>query len=363
MMDRKLLLPLLLALVFLGATQPATAATWSISSGAEPAEEGPEFSTFKRLQGVSCASATGCVAVAEQWAEGWNGSAWKLQTIASASSSSLKSASCPETSTCTAVGGSRAERWNGTEWKVQTTVNPGLSYSFNGVSCSSANACTAVGSYENNLGKTVLLAERWNGTSWSTQTVPNPEKIWRASFNSVSCSSSTSCIAVGWSQPEGGGLNNLAEIWNGISWSIQKTPIDENELVGVSCTSSTACTAVAWREHGFHWNGSEWKEDNLSKPEGSLETRVKGVSCVSSTSCTLIGDFEKEVEPGVFKSIPLAEEWNGTAWSRQTMPSPEKTTSGVRLYGVSCRSSLICTAVGQYFDGSNKMRPIVERYS
>ena len=40
----------------------------------------------------------------------------------------------------------------------------------NGVACTSASACTAVGNQT--LAKT--LAERWNGRTWQVQATPNP---------------------------------------------------------------------------------------------------------------------------------------------------------------------------------------------
>src|SRR5947209_5810846 len=101
------------------------------------------------------------------------------------SNTQLLGVSCASTSACTAVGAyftgmsprMLAERWNGTKWSIQSTPNPkgvvGIIGLF-GVSCASANACTAVGYYYNG---TIYptLAERWNGTKWSIQSTPNPK--------------------------------------------------------------------------------------------------------------------------------------------------------------------------------------------
>ena len=65
------------------------------------------------------------------------------------------------------------------------------------VSCTSANACTAVGWYTNSGGVTVTLAERWNGSAWSIQTTPNPPGATTALFEGVSCPTTTACTAVG----------------------------------------------------------------------------------------------------------------------------------------------------------------------
>ena len=62
-----------------------------------------------------------------------------------------------------------------------------------GVSCSSAKACTAVGSN----GGEATLAERWNGTKWALQHAPNPSDAGASPLHGVSCSSATACTAVG----------------------------------------------------------------------------------------------------------------------------------------------------------------------
>jgi hypothetical protein len=91
-----------------------------------------------------------------------------------------------------------AEGWDGTAWSIQPTPNPvgatnGL---FDAVSCSSAVSCTAVGDYNNNSG-IVTLAEVWNGTAWNVESTPNPAGALGSLLGGVSCSSATACTAVG----------------------------------------------------------------------------------------------------------------------------------------------------------------------
>jgi hypothetical protein len=55
-----------------------------------------------------------------------------------------------------------AEAWNGTRWVVQTAPDPsGAVYGsgLEAVSCSSATACVAVGSYESGSSTSEALAE------------------------------------------------------------------------------------------------------------------------------------------------------------------------------------------------------------
>ncbi len=84
------------------------------------------------------------------------------------------------------------------------------------MSCPSAAACTAVGSYANSAGTGLTLAERWDGTTWSVQTTPNPPG--GRAFNNllgVSCPSRVACTAVGDYGDSTGTQSILAESYSG----------------------------------------------------------------------------------------------------------------------------------------------------
>jgi hypothetical protein len=147
----------------------------------------PARGPITALDGVSCASATACMAtgiaeshgfITKTLAEAWNGTRWSVLSTpnAAASTSLLDSVSCSSATACTATGydgastqpggaNTFAEVWNGTAWSIQATRDPGAGQGalndFYGVSCTSATACTAVGSHS--AGVTVPLAERHSG--------------------------------------------------------------------------------------------------------------------------------------------------------------------------------------------------------
>jgi hypothetical protein len=143
-----------------------------------------------------------------------------------------------------------AETWNGTSWSVEATPNPsGAEQSnFTGVSCTSASACTAVGDYTDDSGTRDTLAEAWNGTSWSIQATPNPTGAEGSILAGVSCTSANACTAVGDYADSSGIQDTLAEVWDGTSWSVQTTPDPSggqlSTLSGVACTTADGCTAV-----------------------------------------------------------------------------------------------------------------------
>ena len=230
-----------------------------------------------------------------------------------------------------------AESWDGTSWTIQTTPNPTGARGdsdLSGTSCTSATACTAVGSYRNSTGHEVTLAERWNGTGWTVQSTPNPTGADSSYLNDVSCTSVTACTAVGsYTSYVGtsGRQVTLAERWNGTAWTIQPTPELAgpygSSLEGISCTSATACTAVGYYRNSAgklvtlaeRWNGTGWTVQPTPNPSGAQEIRLHGVSCTSATACTAVGSYYLK---SASATLTLSERWNGAAWKIQPTPNP-----------------------------------------
>jgi hypothetical protein len=249
-------------------------------------------------------------------------------------------------------------------WSIQSTPNPSeaIESTLSAVSCSSSTACTAVGHYRTSAGgnDSFAFAERWNGTEWKIQSLPLPAEAVTSLLYGASCTSSTSCVAVGQYGKSGTGTTTgLAESWNGTEWKLQSTPKPEksvaNVLQAVSCTSSTACTAtgeeysstlVTWLTLAERWNGTEWAIQTTPSPEKAESIYLAGVSCTSSTFCTAVGHYENSSG----HEATLDESWNGTEWKLQSTPNAEEATE-TSLEGVSCISSSACTAVG-YSGGS-----------
>jgi hypothetical protein len=140
--------------------------------------------------------------------------------------------------------GTLAEAWDGKTWRIVPTLSrTGQGIALNGVSCTSASACTAVGS----AGPVTTLAERWNGTRWRVQPTPNPPGGQDTFLASVACPATSACTAFGLNIT-GSGPFTLAERWNGRTWSIQPTPglvTFDIGFPGVACATSSACLAVA----------------------------------------------------------------------------------------------------------------------
>jgi hypothetical protein len=296
-------------------------------------------------------------------ASGWSVKA--TPAITNADDVVLNGVSCANGDACQAVGTyvnsqgtyrPLAESWDGHTWTQQPVPVPGSgdarvptrAWLF-GVSCTAANACTAVGTFLNfpNLNG-ALLVERWDGAHWTRQTAQNPQEFENfLEFRAVSCTSATNCTAVG-DYDAGGNALALAERWDGTTWKMQKTPEvprdpggdTQNFLNGVSCANANTCIAVGRGGTptagegtlAMKWNGSSWTikptpdQSGVAEPDGVHE--FEAVSCAAANACTAVG-------------VPaVAERWNGTSWAQQD------TTSDASLLGVSCASGSSCIAVG-----------------
>lgn len=110
-------------------------------------------------------------------------------------------------------------------WTVQKSPNPSGNGGFNGVDCTGATACVAVGSYFDNPVKAqVPLAASWSGRAWRVQPTPAPEGTNYSHLDGVSCVGPTFCSAVGTDVLNSGRWITLAEIWRGTRWVIAPTP-------------------------------------------------------------------------------------------------------------------------------------------
>jgi hypothetical protein len=340
------------------------AEAWNGSSWAKQAVPSPAGAQVPGLNGVSCVSASFCEAVGGSdesvesestgFAELWNGSSWSLQSLPSPAGGTnlvVQAVSCASASFCEAVGSymasdtflSLAEEWNGTAWTVQSTANQsGEPTQLDGVSCVSAAFCEAV-DFDG------AMAEVWNGTSWAAQSVPYPSGMTSPGMFSVSCSSATSCEAVGlYANPDAAGQTPFAAVWNGTSWQDQSVPnpgAAGQVLDAVSCASAAFCEAVGYQEVSvstgdtFHaladvWRGGAWHLQHPPNASGTGFTYLTGVSCAAADAC----------EAGGFSPVRM-EVWDGTSWAMQKAVNPGGAAANA-LDGVSCLTATFCEAVG-----------------
>jgi hypothetical protein len=360
---RRILVGTAAAVLALGMATSASAATTTWTRQPVPL---PSAGATGILYSVSCVSATECVAVGyfghsssgrHLLAERWDGTTWSARELPLPSGGTLgefQGVSCGSATDCIAVGYydsiddsiglPLAARWNGTRWSVQAIPLPsGESGELAAVSCTSSVRCTAVGETRLASDTSATLAERWNGHTWTAQSTPDPVGSTYASLTGVSCASATSCTAIG--ATDGTSTGTFAEQWNGASWTVTSTVgpagASDDALTGISCSAAARCMAVGNYDDGTQdlpmaelWNGSAWSLRPM--PAGLNAFVISAVSCPAAASCTVVGITTT-------KYTAVVEVWNGSTWTTQATAAPARRNA---LRAVSCTSAGSCTAVG-----------------
>jgi hypothetical protein len=284
----------------------------------------------------------------------------------------FKGVSCPAPGFCVAVGASvsstgneRAlvETYTGSTWTILRRLTAASEFSeLDGVSCTSTTSCVAVGySHPAKTGYATPLIATLSGSTWSVGSGATTQYN-DSSLTGVSCTTQTYCVAVGTS------VNNtesftLIEVYKGKGWSLSTSPNPigahgqpENNLFGVACAGTTLCVAVG--------NDQTKKGPNMvlidvlkggkwanASVSNVYEDSLLAVSCPSTTFCMAVGDGKAVVE------------YNGTKWT-SVQAASVAVNGGSQppwLYGVSCTGPNVCAVSGLYFvSGGGTGEPVVE---
>ncbi|HEX4491553.1 MAG TPA: hypothetical protein VH914_10140 [Acidimicrobiia bacterium] len=328
----------------------------------------PALGTGMEMLGVSCPTATFCMAVGQSGgtaAAKWDGTEWSTVPTVDPSGTFadwLTDISCVSSDFCVAVGerfSSQAgndptliETWNGTSWSLTDTSALTSEGGLNGVACTSTTACVAVGGGP--------IAALWDGVQWTASTVPAPS-AFGGDLEDISCPSPSACVAVGTYNTAPNAQGTLVESWDGSAWTQSQSPspgIDPN-LTDVSCASTTACLAVGvTRDNDDHYQPlaevfrrHHWTV--TATPDAPTPGIFDSVSCARPTWCVVVGDRTGPVNAAIL------DVWNGSTW---TVPSFSAPRADNELLGTTCIAVQSCVAVGVSNTGKRpfKAHPLVE---
>ncbi len=328
--------------------------------------------------GVSCTSASACTTAGAEGdaetgpifalANRWNGSSWSSQASPIPSGDpvqQLSALSCFSSASCTSVGSDVAatgdtqgliRHWTGTGWVAQTSVNPASTTQLTGVACPSSTICEAVGNTPDpsDPSSSIPLIERGNGAAWSAQTAPIPSGYDHVHLDSIACTTTSTCWAVGTAYASAKPRVAL-ETWNGTAWKAGILPTPGSSTVvqsmSIACPSAgTGCLVTGDFEAGntmlrpfaIRYADAQWAYVAVPRPTNSTNSQLTAVACTSPTACTAVGSYTTKTSTTL--DLPLAESWNGTTWTIQTVATPSAAT-GAALRGISCLATS-CHAVG-----------------
>lgn len=363
---------------------------------------------------VTCPSSSACVAagtfvdlrVLNKWPLVLTGlgKSWKAtkpplpaNAITTYQSTAVTSLACPAASRCVAAGtyaGSAGAQDGlllsgiGSTWKAieaplpANAIPPGnQNVQLWSVACASVSSCVAVGSYTDSSAGQQALLLTGSGTSWKATEAPLPVNAAtggpETTLASVTCSSASSCVAVGTYNDSSGGLEGLLVTGSGTSWKATEAPLPANAAAAgsqnaslafppgsgsVACSSATSCVAVgsyldsSTVQHGLLVTGSgtSWKATEAPLPANAGQQTQAGmvsVACPAQppdlpSGCTALGSYASA------GSILVLTE-SGTSWKPTAVATPADAAGPVSWLGpLTCPSASTCVAAGSYYAGS-----------
>jgi hypothetical protein len=252
----------------------------------------------------------------------------------------------------------------------------------NDVTCTTTGACVAVGQYAVPHGFAPFVDVGRHGT-WADTVVSLPAgastKAPNGELSGVSCSSSTSCIAVG-SYTDAAGhqlpllVSEAGGAWTSVPVALPAgadTATPDDALVSVSCTSSPSCAAVGSyapsKDHEdplvVQRTSGTWSAVATSLPPdadtATPDAELSAVDCTSDGSCTGVGSY---LDAGGNEKALMETGTLGT-WSEVTVPLPADASVATPvddLDTVVCTSGLSCVAAGSYDDEGGNQRALLD---
>lgn len=322
------------------------------SSGEDPAVDrwnGTEWASVpvtwndaaSQIDDVSCTSATRCVllgptGVKHAQTGTWNGT--KVQSDA-VIPGSLTGLSCASASDCVAVGtdGTTAVRvFDGAHWLAASSQNPSgdPGSELTAVSCATASVCFALGDEATRTGgrRSVAIRTGPNGPKQFTPPhvlVAGPSLAW----SDLSCPTTSFCAAAG-AADVAGNYTGLLQTWDGTAWTASPFAPGNPH---VACSSATFCLAVDYGSAAM-WNGTTWSVAPAPARQSVLE--INDIDCVASDDCTAVGSY---IVPAKSRREPTVQHWDGSGW---TIEKGVKKPAGAELTGIDCVDPDYCVAVG-----------------
>jgi hypothetical protein len=202
-----------------------------------------------------------------------------------------------------------AERWDGTKLSIVPTPDAAAGGLWYGVSCTQSTSCVAVGARNPTPTSRFPTAETWDGTRWTVIAVTNPPGGQRGFLSGLSCASATACFATGtWakSNDQLAATFTLVERWDGKRWSYVASPKPNRRAAQRRLVfEATTCVAVGLRQragpHGevglcraVDRRRGPWSDSN---PAGSYDSPLLAVSCQTRRTASPLGRFHRQ-QPG-----------------------------------------------------------------
>jgi hypothetical protein len=378
-MERSRFATLVIALVVLGfaalGVLAADAATPSFAAVVNPLNQLPADSIASPSSTLSCVSATSCLASGDYGGAGpfllhGDPATWEQAGTTLLTGVAWNAITCMSSTFCVAVGGNLTLAGDPATWDAsqERTILLGGSFGagqiLSSVACTSPTFCVAVGQdyFTHSQRQPLVLAgdpSMWTAANARQITLGNTRHNG-GSLASVSCTSPTYCVAVGYDghppQFSGGRTRQpLVLSGNPATWGVAQTkqiPILKSwggtgMLSSVACPSGTYCVSLGEPQNELgpfkpfvfvgrpnHW--TTYSAFRLRQPAATASSLVGGdwaginashdlpflpftVSCKSTVFCVAVG-ADRNGGPLYITGNPAR--WEGGTFARPTRSSP-----------------------------------------
>jgi hypothetical protein len=262
-------------------------------------------------------------------------------------------------------------------WTIVPAPPTGQDAQLDGVTTTSSTDAWAVGyccAAPNFLGAKPVI-DHWNGTAWSQVSVPSTGYSTN-SLTAVSASSTSDAWAVGRSEPQRYTFYPLAMHWNGTAWSVSSSfasALAGQLGVGVADISPTDAYAIGGHLGSAHnglvaqWNGTTWTRLTVPLPKNNNAlSDLNAISADGPDDVWIVGNYEFEVNSSDFANETYSLHWNGSAWSIVPMPLEPGTNPNFE-YGfdaIKANSPTDVWAVGEAFNAAQygSATTLIEHY-
>jgi hypothetical protein len=271
-------------------------------------------------------------------------------------------------------------------WKAVEVLSPaGGGYGqFNGVACPRAGACEAAGSYyiaKPGGSQPMIAAEGKHG--WSRAVlVKLPSNAMGEGQNTmlpaIACTSTKSCVAVGYYTWGTNTLDGLITTGHGTSWSKGRTPVlpggvaatEGAALSGLSCPKAGDCVAVggyglstgnAGEAMAETMSRGRWQRAVTIRPPANAYTRpaayLSSVSCTAVGQCVAVGHYTDKATV----EVAMAAAESKGKWGRAVevgLPRGSTGSPEAEMTSISCVHA-VCEASGTYTTRSGQSTAFV----
>jgi len=199
--------------------------------------------------------------------------------------SGLRSVQCPQVDFCVAWMGNSVVYYDGSTWSSPQAWN----FRTESLSCASSTFCLAIGAE----------AVRFDGHQWISTPMPmmNPK---RNDVLYLSCTSSTFCLAVNYPSTSPGQF--VYSVFDGTSWTTAAT-MPPMTVTSLDCASASFCMATGYSGASAVFDGTSWTAQPVLPGRDEF---FDSVSCASPTFCAAIGNQVELFEGTGWRVLPVA---------------------------------------------------------